>query len=74
MKSQVDKWVVVNGKIYRLDRVLDNVYDALLLQRALVVTCDVHLTRTDGGKWAVYWRSKKEKVECTPKLPSVAPM
>lgn len=65
MKSQAEKWVVVNGKVFRLDRVVDNIYDALLLQRALAVTCEVHLRRTDDGRWVVYWRSKKENIECT---------
>ena len=64
MKSQVEKWVVVNGKVYRLERVVDSIYDALLLQRTLSVTCEIHLKRTDDGKWVVYWRSKKENVEC----------
>lgn len=59
----MEKWVVVNGKVFRLDRLVDNIYDALLLQRALTLTCDVHLKRFDNGKWAVYWRSKRENAE-----------
>jgi hypothetical protein len=67
MTIDADKWLVVNGRVFRLERVVDEVSTALLLQRTLSVMCEVHLKRTDNGKWAVYWRSKKDKIECTPK-------
>lgn len=73
MKDSAGKWVVVNGRVFRLERVVDEVCTALLLQRTLSVLCDVHLKRTDDGRWAVYWRSKKDRIECTPRA-IVTPM
>ncbi len=67
MINRANKWVVVNGRVFRLERVVDDVSTALLLQRTLSVMCEVHLKRTDDGRWAIYWRSKKDKIECTPK-------
>lgn len=67
MTDSADKWVVVNGRVFRLERVVDEVGPALLLQRTLSVLCDVHLKRTDDGRWAIYWRSKKDSIECTPR-------
>jgi hypothetical protein len=67
MKINADKWVVVNGRVFRLERVVNEVSTALLIQRTLSVMCEVHLKRTDNGKWAIYWRSKKDDIECTPK-------
>ncbi len=67
MINRASKWVVVNGRVFRLERVVDDVSTALLLQRTLSVMCEVHLKRTDDGRWAIYWRSKKDKIECTPK-------
>jgi hypothetical protein len=67
MTDNADKWMVVNGRVFRLDRVVDEVSTALLLQRTLSVLCDVHLKRTDDGRWAVYWRSKRDNIECTPR-------
>ncbi|MHA2386965.1 MAG: hypothetical protein ACXAEE_12215 [Candidatus Thorarchaeota archaeon] len=67
MTINADKWAVVNGRVFRLERVVDEVSTALLLQRTLSVMCEVHLKRTDNGKWAIYWRSNKDNIECTPK-------
>jgi hypothetical protein len=67
MPTSADKWVVVNGRVFRLERVVDEVSTALLLQRTLSVLCEVHLKRTDDGRWAVYWRSKKEGIQYSPK-------
>ncbi|MHA2301598.1 MAG: hypothetical protein ACXACD_11645 [Candidatus Thorarchaeota archaeon] len=67
MINNADKWIVVNGRVFRLERVVDEVSTALLLQRTLSVLCEVHLKRTDAGRWAIYWRSKKDNIECTPK-------
>jgi hypothetical protein len=67
MTNIADKWLVVNGRVFRLERVVDEVSTALLLQRTLSVMCEVHLKRTDNGKWAIYYRSKNDNNECTPK-------
>jgi hypothetical protein len=67
MTDSADKWVVVNGRVFRLERVVSEVSIALLLQRTLSVLCDVHLKRTDDGWWAVYWRSKRDNIERTPR-------
>ena len=67
MTDSADKWVVVNGRVFRLERVANEVSTALLLQRTLSVLCDVQLKPTDDGRWAVYWRSKKDNIECTPR-------
>jgi hypothetical protein len=66
MTGSAEKWVVVNGRVFRLERVVDEVSTALLLQRTLSVLCDVHLKLTYDGRWAVYWRSKKDNIERTP--------
>lgn len=53
MKSQTQEWIAVNGKVYRLDQIVDSIYDALL-QRIFSATCEVHLERADNGRWVVY--------------------
>lgn len=67
MTNRADKWVAVNGRVFRLERVVADVSTALFLQRTLSVMCEVHLKRTDDGRWAIYWRSRKDRIECTAK-------
>nr|KXH75653.1 MAG: hypothetical protein AM324_05370 [Candidatus Thorarchaeota archaeon SMTZ1-83] len=63
-----DKWIVVKGQVFRLERVFNNLFGALLLQKELSRTRETCLKRTGGGIWAVYWRPKKKRIECTPRV------
>ncbi|MFQ5833635.1 MAG: hypothetical protein ACE5H4_13085 [Candidatus Thorarchaeota archaeon] len=58
--------------MFRLEQVFDDVFGALLLQKQLANEREVTLKRTEDGRWAVYWRSKKKRVECVPSLQSAS--
>jgi len=68
MRIGADKWIVVKGQVFRLERVFNDVFGALLLQKELSKDRDTCLKRTENGKWAVYWRSKKKRIERTPRV------
>ncbi|MFX1415679.1 MAG: hypothetical protein ACFFC0_02655 [Promethearchaeota archaeon] len=68
MRTGADKWIVVKGQVFRLERVFNDVLGALLHQKELSQDRETCLKRTENGKWAVYWRSKKKRIECTPRV------
>ncbi|MHA2380152.1 MAG: hypothetical protein ACXADS_12830 [Candidatus Thorarchaeota archaeon] len=72
MRKGADKWIVVKGQVFRLEQVFNDVFGALLLQKELTQDRKTCLKRTESGKWAVYWRSKKKRIECTPRVQIVA--
>jgi hypothetical protein len=67
-----EKWKLVGGRVYRLAEVFDNMYDAALRAKELKEENRVFLSKVDNKRWAVYYRPKAPKIECTPKHFSVA--
>ena len=54
----LEKWRLVGGHIYRLSEVFTNGKDAILHARLLKEYRSVFVSRTDDGRWAVYWKAK----------------
>jgi hypothetical protein len=48
----------IGGKIYRLSSTFDCSRDAVLHARILKKTCCVVISRSEDGKWIVYWRRR----------------
>jgi hypothetical protein len=67
-----EKWKLVGGRVYRLAEVFDNMYDAALKAKELKEKNRVFLSKVDNKRWAVYYRPKNPKVECTHKHYNVA--
>jgi hypothetical protein len=67
-----EKWKLVGGRVYRLAEVFNNMYDATLKARELKENNRVFLSKVDKNGWAVYYRPKDPKVECTHKHFSIA--
>ncbi len=59
-----DKWRFLGGKVFRLAGEFERSADAIRKAKALSLDNHVHLSRTQEGKWVVYWRSRDEKTEC----------
>jgi phage-related protein len=59
-----EKWKLVGGRVYRLAKVFDSMLDAVKFARGIKETNQVFLSKTKNRKWAVYWRSKTQHVEC----------
>lgn len=68
----IDKWRLVGGRVYRLSQLFENSFDAVAHAKDLKQQGNcVFLSKTNEGKWAVYWRSKTDTIECDPKYFSI---
>ena len=54
----IEKWRLVGGHVYRLSEVFANGKDAIHHARLLKEYRSVFVSRTDDGRWAVYWKTK----------------
>ena len=61
----IEKWRLVGGQIYRLSEVFENGRDAVLHARILKEYRSVFVSRTNDGRWAVYWKAKAEDLPKT---------
>ncbi|MGD2072043.1 MAG: hypothetical protein PVG65_00940 [Candidatus Thorarchaeota archaeon] len=64
----IEKWVLVGGQIYRLSEVFKKGRDAILHARLIKEYRSVFVSRTDNGRWAVYWKAKRK--DLTKTIPS----
>lgn len=62
----IEKWKVVGGHIYKLEKIFESMLHAVELARRLKADRYVYLHRTDDGLWAVYWREKEPDTQCEP--------
>ncbi|MHA2378044.1 MAG: hypothetical protein ACXADO_00090 [Candidatus Thorarchaeota archaeon] len=62
----IEKWKVVGGQIYKLERTFESMLHAVELARRLKTDRYVYLHRIDDGLWAVYWREKEQDIQCDP--------
>jgi hypothetical protein len=70
--TSIDKWRLVGGRVYRLAQVFENSFDAVALAKNLKQQGNcVFLSKTNDSRWAVYWRSKEDIIECDPKFFSI---
>jgi hypothetical protein len=54
----VEKWLLLNGKMYRLVEVVNTRQEAESLANALMENCDVAISEMDDGKLGVYWKPR----------------
>ncbi len=66
-----EKWKLVGGNVYRLAQAFDEMVDAIALAREMKEMHFVFISKTTEGQWAVYWRHKKQSVECKSKYYSI---
>ena len=68
----IEKWCLVGGQIYRLSEIFESGRDAVLHARLLKEHRSVFVSRTDDGRWAVYWKAKTEDLPKTISSCSIA--
>ena len=66
-----EKWKLVGGSVYRLADSFEQMIDAINLARTMKENHHVFISKTSEGFWAVYWRHKKQTIECESKYYSV---
>ena len=66
-----EKWKLVGGNIYRFAQSFEDMIDATNLAREMKENHLVFISKTSEGHWAVYWRHKKQSIECESKYYSV---
>jgi hypothetical protein len=54
----VEKWLLLDGKMYRLVEVVNTRQDAENLASVLMENCDVTISAMDNGKLGVYWKPR----------------
>jgi hypothetical protein len=54
----VEKWLLLNGKMYRLVEIVNTRQEAESLANALMENCDVTISEMDDGKLGVYWKPR----------------
>jgi hypothetical protein len=68
MNTEIKKWRLVGGQIYRLADVFDDFLLAIQHAKELKKERYVLLTKAGDSRWAVYWRCRADKSECPPEL------
>jgi len=66
-----EKWKLVGGNVYKLAQSFEEMLDAIEFARELKAIHHVFLSKTANGHWAVYWRHKKQTIECESKYYSI---
>ena len=68
MNTDIKKWRLIGGQIYRLADTFENCL--LARQHAKTLKKDKHviLTKLGDRNWAVYWRAREDQPDCPPEL------
>ena len=61
---RAEKWLLVGGQIFRLERASMSLREAIQLASNLSQEKQVVVKRSKADEWAVYWRHKKDKSMC----------
>jgi hypothetical protein len=59
-----EKWLLVGGQVFRLERASMNLRNALQLASDLSQEKQVVVRKSQADNWAVYWRHKKDRSMC----------
>ena len=59
-----EKWLLVGGQVFRLERASLSLREAIRLASILSQEKQVVVKRSHADEWAVYWRHKKDKSMC----------
>ncbi|MFW9958549.1 MAG: hypothetical protein ACFFCT_10810 [Candidatus Odinarchaeota archaeon] len=54
-----DKWLLLEGKMYKLVDIVENKQEAENLALALQENCDVAISEMEDGKLGVYWKPRR---------------
>ena len=54
----VEKWLLFDGKMYKLVDIVDNKQEAENLALILKENCDVTISEMEDGKLGVYWKPR----------------
>jgi len=52
----LEKWLLIEGKVYKLVDTYSDEQEALDLALALKENCHTTIHKLKDGKWGVYWR------------------
>jgi hypothetical protein len=61
---RAEKWLLVGGQVFRLERASMNLRNALQLASDLSQEKQVVVRKSQADNWAVYWRHKKDRSMC----------
>ena len=61
---RAEKWLLVGGQVFRLERASMNLREAIQLASDLSQERQVVVRKSQAEKWAVYWRHKKNRSMC----------
>ena len=61
---RAEKWLLVGGQVFRLERASMSLRDAIQLASNLSQQKQVVVKRSQADEWAVYWRHKKDRSMC----------
>ncbi len=53
-----DKWLLLDGKVYKLADIVDSQQEAENLALVLQENCDVAISEMEDGKLGVYWKPR----------------
>jgi hypothetical protein len=53
-----EKWLLLDGRIYKLVDIVDNRQDAENLAIVLKENCDVAISKMHDGKFGIYWKPR----------------
>jgi hypothetical protein len=53
-----EKWLLLDGRIYKLVDIVDNRQDAENLAIVLKENCDVAISIMHDGKFGIYWKPR----------------
>jgi hypothetical protein len=53
-----EKWLLLEGKMYKLVDIVDSREEAEHIALALKENCDVAISETEDGKLGVYWKPR----------------
>ena len=61
---RAEKWLLVGGQVFRLERASMKLREALQLASDLSQEKQVVVRKSQADKWVVYWRHKKDRPMC----------
>jgi len=61
---RAEKWLLVGGQVFRLERAFMSLRAAIQLASNLSQENQVVVKRSQADEWAVYWKHKKDRSMC----------
>ncbi|MGY5861486.1 MAG: hypothetical protein RTU09_03865 [Candidatus Thorarchaeota archaeon] len=61
---RAEKWLLVGGQIFKLERASMNLREAIQLASDLSQERQVVVKKSQTDEWVVYWRHKNDRTMC----------